>query len=282
MRVRGGPVAGESRLASLDVMYSWLPENIALQADVSAASWVVEGLRPWGITYPQPVACFLPDVFEAYARVLHPGREYRRTDDGSIVVSWTRWSELGARRGVEVGATTTWEEVSGFAPQAGPVDGVDDPYEGSMPDELVEMVTDSLRRWTTTLEKTWFGMWDGNGTWWKGARGVLTFGDDRDGSAELLRIDDERDRVLRATPTFGTPQRQYFLMSGPLSAVNRLTDAAGGTSPSLWWPDDREWFVSTEVDGLSTYVGGKAPMIDALIASSEIEAVRASSDNPLI
>ena len=129
----------------------------------------------------------------------------------------------------------------------------------------------SLRSWTTTLEKTWFGMWNGNGTWWKGAHGVLTFGDDRDDSAELLRIDDERDRVLRATPTFGTPQRQYFLMSGPLSGVTRLTDAAGGTSPSLWWPDDREWFVSTEVDGLSTYVGGKAPMIDALIASSEIK-----------
>lgn len=130
-------------------MYTWLPENVALQTDVSAASWVVEGLRPWGISYPQPVACFLPDVFEAYARVLHPGREYRRTDDGSIVVSWTRWSELGAQRGVEVGATTTWEEVSGFAPQAGPVDGVDDPYEGSMPDVLVEMVAAFVRRWTT-------------------------------------------------------------------------------------------------------------------------------------
>jgi hypothetical protein len=262
-------------------MHSWLPADVGLETDVSDASWVVEQLRPWGVTYPQPVACFLPDIYESYARLPHPSREYTRTDDGSVVVDWTRWSELGARRGVALGATTRWEEVSGFPPQSGP-DGIDDPYEGSMPDVLVEVVTDFLRQWTTTPDKIWFGMWEGNGTWWKGAHAVLTLGDDRDRSAELLRIDDERDRVLRATPTFGTPERQYFLMSGPLSAASTLTDAAGGTSPSLWWPDDRGWFVSTEVDGLSTYVGGKASMIDALIASSEIEAVLASPDSPLI
>ena len=160
-------------------MYSWLPENVDLKTDISGASWVVQGMRPWGVTYPQPVACFLPDTFEAYARVLHPGREYRRTQDGSLVVRWTRWSELGARRRVDVGAATRWEEVSGFAPQAGPVEGIDEPYEGSMPDVLVEMVAAFVRRWTTTPEETWFGMWDGNGTWWKGAHGVLVDGDDR-------------------------------------------------------------------------------------------------------
>ena len=96
VRVRGGPIAGESRLASLDVMYSWLPENVALQTDVSAASWVVEGLRPWGITYPQPVACFLPDAFEAYAQVftLDVSTDGRTTDRSSSAGhagrSWVR------------------------------------------------------------------------------------------------------------------------------------------------------------------------------------------------
>jgi hypothetical protein len=224
----------------------------------------------------------MPDIYEAYARLPHPGREYVRTDDGSVGVNWISWSKLAARRGVALGATTQWEEVSGFAPQAGPVDGIDDPSLGSMPDVLVEVVTDFLRRWTSTSERIWFGMWEGNGTWWKGAHAILTFGDDGDRAAERVRIDDERDQVLRATPTFGTPQRQYFLMSGPLSAASTLTDAAGGTSPSLWWPDDHEWFVSTEVDDLSTYVGGKASMIDALVASSKIEAVPATLDTPRV
>ena len=262
-------------------MHSWLPKDIALNVDVSEASWVVDRLRSWGVTYPQPVTCFMPDIYEACARLPHPGREYVRKNDGSVIVNWKRWSELGAQRGVALGAATRWEEVSGFAPQTGAADGIDEPYEGSMPDVLVEQVADFVRRWTTTPDKTWFGMWEGNGSGWKGAHAVLTFGVDPD-AAERLRIDDERDRVLRATPTFGTPQRQYFLMSEPLAAVSPLTDAAGGTSPNLWWPGDREWFVSTEVDGLSTYVGGNPSMIAALVASSEIEAVRVSLDTPLV
>lgn len=262
-------------------MYSWLPKDITLHADVSDASWVVAHLRSWGVTYPQPVACFMPDTYEAFARLPHPGREYVRQNDGSVVVNWKRWSELGAQRGVALGPSTRWEEVSGFAPQTGPVDGIDEPNMGSMPEELVEQVADFVRRWTTTPEKVWFGMWEGNGTWWKGAHAVLTFGIDPH-AAERLRIDDERDQVLRATPTFGTPERKYFLMSGPLEAVTMLTDAAGGRTPNLWWPDDRSWFVSTEVDDLSTCVGGGRSMIAALIASSEIEAVRVSLDTPLI
>jgi hypothetical protein len=274
-------------------MYDWLPQEVALHTDVSDASWVVERLRPWGPTYPQPVACFMPDTYEAYARLLHPATEYLR-NDGSVVGTWINWSTLAARRGVALGATTRWEEVSGFAPETGPAGGIDEPSLGSMPGTLVQLVADFLGPWTTAAEKTWFGMWEGNGTWWKGAHAasvgvpqdwqdrmdVRTFGAGPDRSAELLRIDDERDRVLHATPTFGTPERQYFLMSGPLAAASTLTDSAGGRSPNLWWPDDRAWLVSTEVDDLTTYVGGKASMIDALVASPKIEALPTALDNP--
>ena len=261
-------------------MYEWLPNDVVLQRDVSPASWVVDGFRPWGQDYPQPIACFVADIFEAYARVLHPGREYVRGPNRGVTVRWVRWSELAALRGAEVTATTRWEDVSGFAPETGPVEGIDDPYDGSMPEDLVDAMVTFLSRWTTTPRACWFGMWDGNGTWWKGSHGVTTEGGP-DFSAEARRIDDERDRVLRSTPTFGTPQREYFLMSGPLSTARALTDAAGGSSPNLWWPEDRAWFVSTEVDGFSTYVGGTAPMIDALIASPTIEAVQASVDHPI-
>jgi hypothetical protein len=265
-------------------MYAWLPEEVDLETDVSPAMWVIERLRPWGVHYPQPVACFMPDSYEAYARVLHPAREY------TPARRWVRWSELAARRGVEITSETRFEDASGFLPQTGPVDGIDEPYDGSMPEHLVEEVATFLARWTFTPSRCWFGLWDGNGTWWKGASGVLTPRDaevvmntgDLEAVAEIEaeagRIDDERDRVLRATPTFGTPQRQYFLMSGPLSAAGALTDAAGGSSPNLWWPHDRSWFVSTEVDGFSTYIGGTALLIDAMVSSPIIEAVETSID----
>ena len=263
-------------------MYSWLPQAVALKTDLSDASWVVERLRPWGNTYPQPVACFLPDIFEAYARLLHPGREYWRRDDGSVALTMRSWSDLGARGGVDITAATRWEEVSAFGPQAGTSDDLDEPLEGTMPALLVELVARFVGGWTRTPGNVWFGMWEGNGTWWKGAHSVLSFGDDPNSTAEAHRIDDERDRVLRAAPTFGTPERKYFLMSGPLSAAPALNQAAGYRSPNLWWPDDRAWFISTEVDAQSTYVGGTASMIDALVASSDIEALPATSDSPVI
>jgi hypothetical protein len=267
-------------------MYAWVPEDVNLEADVSPATWVIQRLRPWGVEYPQPIACFVPDIYEGYARVLHPAREY------APARRWVRWSELAARRSVDVTSETRFVDASGFLPHTGPVDGIDEPYDGAMPEHLVEEVATFLAPWTSTPSRCWFGLWDGNGTWWKGASGVLTPRDaevvmnTRDPEvvaeieAEARRIDDERDRVLRATPTFGTPQRQYFLMSGPLSAARALTDAAGGASPNLWWPHDRSWFVSTEVDGFSTYVGGTALLIDALISSSTIEAVETSIDTP--
>lgn len=43
----------------------------------------------------------------------------------------------------------------------------------------------------------------------------------------------------------------------------------------MWWPDDRSWFVSTEVDFSWTYVGGTKACIDAVLAHPEVEALRA-------
>lgn len=156
------------------------------------------------------------------------------------------------------------------------MDGVDEPLYGSMPEELVDDVAAFLRPWTTTPSTCWFGLWEGNGTWWRERMGVTD--GDPETVAEASRIDEERDRVLRATPTFGTPQRQYFLMSGPLSAARQLTEAADGSSPNLWWSNDRAWLVSTEVDGYSSWVGGRASMIEELLGSAAIEAVATSLD----
>jgi hypothetical protein len=50
-----------------------LPDNVELMRDVSAARWVVDGLRPWG-KGGVPVASVVPEGFEAYARVPHEGQ----------------------------------------------------------------------------------------------------------------------------------------------------------------------------------------------------------------
>ena len=44
-------------------------------------------------------------------------------------------------------------------------------------------------------------------------------------------------------------------------------------SPNLWWPDDRAWFVATEIDFDSTFVGGEDRLIAGLVTDRRLEAL---------
>jgi hypothetical protein len=46
-------------------------------------------------------------------------------------------------------------------------------------------------------------------------------------------------------------------------------------SPSIWWPDDRSWWVATEVDFDWTYVGGSSKCIADVLAHPGLEALPA-------
>jgi hypothetical protein len=52
-------------------------------------------------------------------------------------------------------------------------------------------------------------------------------------------------------------------------------ELSGYRSANMWWPDDRSWFVSTEVDLAYTYVGGTRECIKAVTGHPEIEALPA-------
>ena len=42
--------------------------------------------------------------------------------------------------------------------------------------------------------------------------------------------------------------------------------------PTLLWPADRAWFVASDPDLDSTYVGGSAVLIESLLHVAELEA----------
>jgi hypothetical protein len=55
------------------------------------------------------------------------------------------------------------------------------------------------------------------------------------------------------------PLRSYYLLSGPVRAATDIVDPAAPDEwqrPDLFWPDDRAWFVATDVDFYSLYIGG--------------------------
>jgi hypothetical protein len=207
----------------------------------------------------------MPDVFEAYARVFHPA------GDRGVPANGRRWADLAARNNVAFHADIAFLEVAAL--ETAEDHALDEiaPMEGTLPLSALEALVAVLAAHGGEDEPALFCMWEGNGTWWKGAHGGL-----RDGPIEAVlatsAIDDERDRVLRSTPTVPGPSRAYFLMRGPLGSVVPLFHAAGDQTPNLWWPESRDWLVSTEVDGYSTYLGGSRALIDDLVASRRVEA----------
>ncbi len=242
-------------------VYEWLPPGVELSTNTSAADWLVSRLRPWdqGVL----VASFVPDTFEAYARVLHPAGDRGGAERGLA------WSEIASRLSKPFHPDIQFRQLVGDGNlYRHPILGDIEPLSGSLPFGLLRSLVGLLQRWTDEKEGCWFAMWDGNGTWWKGAHAGDLF-------------DDERDMVLRATPRVHAQHRDYFLLRGALGAVVPLFDAAGGQTPALWWPENRSWLVSTEVDSFSSYLGGSGGLISELLRSKDIEAVPSRLEAPL-
>ena len=69
-------------------------------------------------------------------------------------------------------------------------------------------------------------------------------------------------------------------MRGPidLAAVN-LAEEPSEQSASLWWPADRAWFVATDIDLVTTFVGGSRGLRAATsCAIPRVEAARVPVD----
>jgi hypothetical protein len=243
-------------------VYDWLPPGIDVLTDVSEGDWITRRLLPLR-EGGGPVGLFMPKGFAAYARILHPA--------GGRGGAWEvlRWAEVASRLSRPFHPDVAMRELA-TDPDNDPMLGDITPMEGSLPLRTLESLVTLLGRWTAQPERCFFAMWEGNGTWWKGAHG-----DDR--------FDDERDAVLTRSPRLElhSGYRRHFLMSGILADVVPLFDAAGGQTPALWWPDDRSWLVSTEVDSYSTYVGGTEEFIAELVASHDIESIPSRLDAPL-
>jgi hypothetical protein len=76
--------------------------------------------------------------------------------------------------------------------------------------------------------------------------------------------------------------RRYLLYRGPVGAVTNFWFEPNPVreSPAFWWPEDRAWFVSTEIDAQSTYVAGPGELIERLLATEGLEVHPATLDDP--
>jgi hypothetical protein len=214
--------------------------------DISAADWLMERLWAWHREKHPPVrvGSFIPTGFDAYARLFHPvwfGPE--RTH--------LRWSEIAERNQRTLHPETAFRELAEPG-DAGPHWTIEEadahPADGNLPEEECKRLAHVLEPFTAVPDRCWFAVWDG-------------WGD----------LPTDLDRLPKAEAPFG---RRYVLFEESLRRVRALVWSQFFQSPSLWWPDDRAWCVSTEIDDYSTFVGGSDACIKAVLGERGLEAMR--------
>lgn len=80
-------------------------------------------------------------------------------------------------------------------------------------------------------------------------------------------------------PRLELPSRRMLLLAGPLSAATApLTPPPVDQSANLWWPEDRSWCVVTDIDLMTTYIGGSDECIAQLVTDRDLEIMPVTPD----
>lgn len=214
-----------------------------LVSDTSIADWASR--RQSGDLYR--VDFQVPAGFGKFCRVLH---RVHGPSDGGPSDSFLPWSDYAQSVGLSIRPDTRWDEISrrdprlrSISPDVGQLDQVSAPaylrfLAGHMPAEA----------------PIFAGYWDG---------------------IQPLHIPGA------SFPTARLGLRDYVLFKVTLAVLTDAFHAESGPLfdfPALLWPEDRSWYLSTEVDYNSTLVGGSEEFVDALLAHKSIEALPIGPD----
>jgi hypothetical protein len=216
-----------------------------VETDLSPAAWIA---RAVAAAAPRTVAALVPAVFPAYTRVLHPAVAYE--DDEDVEVSW---AAVAAFNGTVAHRRMQWPAITGawdfVAEDDQPELWNDSPAEGHLVAAVAERLAGVLAGFTGTPDECWFGVW----------------------------ADDAPDATT--TVLAGRPHR---LVRGPvgLAAANFAAEPAE-QGPNLWWPADQAWCVVTDIDLMSSYVGGSAAAVAAVLSADGLEAWPALPEDPV-
>lgn len=220
-----------------------------LEDDVSPGEWIAAVLRPFADSI---VGSLVPPIFDGYVRIFHPAVRYVGDDDVDV-----RWSEVAAANRTVAHPVMEWGSLTGSmdffedADQSPLWDQA--PARGHLPVGVAERLVEVLRRHTAMPDDVLFGVWSGFGFLVGGAPGT----------AASLRL----------------PGRDHWLLRGPIDlAAANLAEEPSEQSASLWWPADRAWFVATDIDLVTTFVGASAACVRELLRSPGLEAAQVPVD----
>ena len=237
------------------------PKDLTLLLDATPGRWIEEAL---GSRFKH-VEALVPKGYAAYARSFHPAmtQEYQPV----------RWSTVAEWSGKMYHCLISFEGLSVPKSGYGSADQpwTHDPEEDRIEYEDIVELSSFLSNYTSTPDQYYFAVWDGYGSFSAGASAIMT----TSGGIPLLPpVDVDKAQRLRGV------HREYLLYSGPPS-FNDFFDFPGLDGPNIWWPADRSWCVSTDIDLDSTYIGASEDCIERLLSHPSLEVLHITSDAPV-
>ena len=209
------------------------------------------------------VGKFIPAGYPAYARIMHP--PYLITSTGDTVS--VRWGDIAAAHGGTIDDAIRGVDIDGqprgcayWTTQEAENVGDHAMWHksaslGHLPEEICTAILPALRAATTSTQLFAF-VWEGFG-----------------GTDYLCR------------PVCGVFElhfsRHCFVYSCTFDEVYRLVDEPFIITPALWYPTDRAWCISTDIDHTWSYIGGSEQLIDQLRNIDTLEIVTVSRDADL-
>lgn len=255
-------------------MTSEFTPRLRLVQDVSPAAWLSETTFEHGEAHS-----FIPACFAAYAQILHPA------DTGAEQPVWWRaiadWLEVPLLPGV-------WfqdlEELAEQREQGDPP-WTHEPRLGEIPDAILDRLTPLLARHASS-QHGWFCLWAGWGFLTGSMIRWVAWPVDNPpppGTPSRFHAEPAFPPEVLGGPKVHVPTRDYLLFEGPLDAAGELGAEVswrpGGKhtfqrqTPSLWWPDDREWCAANEIDASFTCIGGTKELINELLEHPDLEVL---------
>ena len=233
----------------------YLQKDSTTAPSAQSVDWLI-GKLDWGHT----LRSWIPAGFEGYARILHPayitiGKEWSTRE---VPVPWTVVSEWS---GKPLHATTHIQDLMVRA------DGHDwrrrgegggEPHQGELERTSLSCLLAHLAERTTTPHEIWMLIWTGYG-----------------GPADTIGL------PVEVSPALTGSGRKYVLRLGAIdSSEDESENRHVENPPTFWWPADRAWFASCDIDASSTYVGGSHVLIENILDDPSLEAFPANLDDP--
>lgn len=222
----------------------WEVESLT-DASWSGANWIDQHLVAFS---DHLVTSLMPGIYESYCRVFHPAfTAYTPEGNGEVPV---RWAEVASRVGSIFHAAADWRRLSKSQGRANDEWALE-PFFGEMP--LAESI-----RLATILN------------------------DNRTAGIHYFAFSASNNVVGQANE-IQQPLKigfdRYHVFAGDLLDIRK---SIAGVRPDMWWPASQDWFVVSNRDQQSTYVGGQTAVINNVIRDRQLEALEVSGAHSVL